>query len=288
MPEGALGALCMRAGLQHLEKNQALAALAVYKERKQLQLDFINGTFIPWRRDKKDKIPQHEAGGGGGQQDVKDTMQTNTGMAAFHELVARLAAAKVENETLRQILVPTLGEDTLNKLMGEHMPYSWMTILLAGLKSYSNKAPSWATEELAQPIWTVVNEELRARRQGRLSGQQPSPQGQMVGQPAGQTQYGCGQPRMANRPPGNCFQCGQRGHRAATCPVAGRKGGRVQFVGQQQLWVSAKGVAFDMQGPPPAPCRYCGGSHRGQNYPMNPENQQQTPQLLGPPQGGGG
>ena len=121
-------------------------------------------------------------------------------------------AAKVENETLRQILVPTLGEDTLNKLMGEHMPYSWMTSLLAGLKSYSSKALAWATEELAQLIWTVVDEELRVRRQGRHSGQQPSPQGQMMGQPAGQAQYGCGQPRMANQPLGNLLKCGQTGH----------------------------------------------------------------------------
>ena len=36
VPEGAVGALCTRAGLQHLDKQQALAALAVYRERKQL------------------------------------------------------------------------------------------------------------------------------------------------------------------------------------------------------------------------------------------------------------
>ena len=60
VPEGAVGALCTRAGLKHLEKHQALAALAVYRERKQLQPDFINVTFIPWRREEKGKIPQQE------------------------------------------------------------------------------------------------------------------------------------------------------------------------------------------------------------------------------------
>ena len=39
--------------------------------------------------------------------------------AAFHELVARLAAARVENEALRQSLLPGLTIESLNRIMGE-------------------------------------------------------------------------------------------------------------------------------------------------------------------------
>ena len=35
----------------------------------------------------------------------------------------------------------------------------------------------------------------------------------------------------------------------------------MQMVGQNQLWVSQIGVAFDMQSPPPHACMYRGGGH---------------------------
>ena len=105
-----------------------------------------------------------------------------SGVAAFHELVARLAAARVENDALRKILVPQLHEEALNKLLGEHLPYAWMGSLLTGLKSYKEKNEQWFTEELAILIWNTVNEELRAKRQGMKStNPQNQPQGmQMV------------------------------------------------------------------------------------------------------------
>ena len=43
---------------------------------------------------------------------------------AFNELVARLAAAKFENEVLRQSLNPQLGTDTLGRTMAEFIPYA--------------------------------------------------------------------------------------------------------------------------------------------------------------------
>ena len=33
------------------------------------------------------------------------------------------------------------------------------------------------------------------------------------------------------------------------------------MMGQQQILVSSKGVAFDMAGPPPSQCHLCGGPH---------------------------
>ena len=46
-----------------------------------------------------------------------------------------------------------------------------------------------------------------------------------------------------------------------------------QMVGHSQLWVSQKGVAFDMQGPPPSACRWCGGNHWEQFCPAAQQQQ---------------
>ena len=71
---------------------------------------------------------------------------------------------------------------------------------------------------------------------------------------------GYGLPQAGHAPPGNYFKCGETGHWASSCAVRGPKG-QMQNVGQSQLWVFQKGVAFDMQGPPPSSCRHCGGGH---------------------------
>ena len=280
VPDGAVGALCTRAGLQHLEKDEAIAALAVYRVRKNLQPDFLNGTFIEW----KDAT---NAGGEPGEQEgaAREAITTpspgqgESGVAAFHELVARLAAARVENDALRKILVPQLNEEALNKLLGEHLPYAWMGSLLTGLKSYKEKNEQWFTEELAILIWNTVNEELRAKRQGMKStNPQNQPQGmQMVPHQQGGAMAGGG--TTLHTPPGNCFKCGGPGHWATNCPLATqRRGGRVQMMGQQQVLVSSKGVAFDMAGPPPGQCRVCGGNHWEQYCPH--ANPQGVPQMF--------
>ena len=280
VPDGAVGALCTRAGLQHLEKDEAIAALAVYRVRKNLQPDFLNGTFIQW----KDAT---NAGGEPGEQEgaAREAITTpspgqgESGVAAFHELVARLAAARVENDTLRKILVFQLNEEALNKLLGEHLPYAWMGSLLTGVKSYKEKNEQWFTEELAILIWNTVNEELRAKRQGMKStNPQNQPQGmQMVPHQQGGAMAGGG--TTLHTPPGNCFKCGGPGHWATNCPLATqRRGGRVQMMGQQQVLVSSKGVAFDMAGPPPGQCRVCGGNHWEQYCPH--ANPQGVPQMF--------
>ena len=56
----------------------------------------------------------------------------------LNELVARLAAAKVENEVLRHSMIPPLGAGTLGRLMTSRVAYAWMGMLLANLKEYSN------------------------------------------------------------------------------------------------------------------------------------------------------
>ena len=78
----------------------------------------------------------------------------------------------------------------------------------------------------------------------------------------------------ANAPPGNCFNCGGPGHWASMCPVKGPRA-RMQMVGHR---VSQKGVAFDMQGPPPSACRWCGGNHWEQFCPAAQQQQAQMGQ----------
>ena len=90
-------------------------------------------------------------------------------VTSFHELVARLAAAQVENKSLRKIMVPQLNEEALNKLLGEQLLYVWMGSLLTGLKAYKDKNFRDPEEELAPLIGNVVTEEIRAKRQGMKS-----------------------------------------------------------------------------------------------------------------------
>ena len=57
---------------------------------------------------------------------------------AFHDLVARLAAAKVENEVLRRSLTPALTQG-MGRIMMEQITYAWMGSVLAGIKEYREK-----------------------------------------------------------------------------------------------------------------------------------------------------
>ena len=46
VPEGAVPALVLRAGMA-MEKDEAITALAVYRERRGLRPDFVRGMFVP-------------------------------------------------------------------------------------------------------------------------------------------------------------------------------------------------------------------------------------------------
>ena len=174
IPDGALEALAVRSGLD-MSREDLLTALAVYRKRKGLQPDLVNGCFIKWgaettQAEEKGQPKDGEA----------DQMMALGGPqpAAFHELGARLAAARVNNEALRQSLVPGLTIETLDCIMGEQLPYARMSNLLVGLKEYQQKHENWTEHELAQLIWNVLSEEFRAQRHGRNSS---APQGNQGG-----------------------------------------------------------------------------------------------------------
>ena len=132
IPEGALEALAVRSRLD-MSGEDLLTALAVYRKRKGLQPDLVKGCSIPRGAEVKQAEEQGQPKEGDGE---KMMVLEGPQPAAFHELVARLAAARVENEALRQSLVPGLTIKTVNRIMGEQLPYAWMSSLLVGLKEY--------------------------------------------------------------------------------------------------------------------------------------------------------
>ena len=68
---------------------------------------------------------------------------------------------------LRQSLIPQLGTDTLGRTMADLIPFAWIGTLSTSLKAYSDADANWMAHPLSQAIWQVVNEEVRATRQGR-------------------------------------------------------------------------------------------------------------------------
>ena len=167
--EEAVLALAARAGFK-ADQQQVTEALAVYRERRRLQPDFVKGIFVPFTKGEQGNLVAHGTEG-------QPLLQMGPNIA-FNKLVAALAAAKFENEVLRQSLIPQLGADTLGRTMAEFIPYAWMGTLLMSLKAYSDADTNWTAHPLAQAIWQVVNEEIRATRQGRQSTPTRNPMGQ--------------------------------------------------------------------------------------------------------------
>ena len=124
---------------------------------------------------------------------------------AFEQMVAQLAPPKMENEILRMSLVRALSLGSPMNMMSKQVPYAWIFGLLVGLNSFGDALPDSAEHPLAKFIRQMVNEETRAKRQGRESAVPGlhiilgSPQGVL----------GHGQMMMGNHNPlGNCFKYG--------------------------------------------------------------------------------
>ena len=160
IPEGALEALAVGSWLD-MSREDLLTTLAVYRKRKGLQPDLVKGCFFLCGAEVKQAEEQRQPKEGDGE---KMMALAGPQPAAIHELVAGMSASWVENEALRQSLVPGLTIQTLNRIMGEQLPYTGISSLLVGLKEYQPKQKNWIEHELAQLIWNVVNEEFQARR----------------------------------------------------------------------------------------------------------------------------
>ena len=89
----------------------------------------------------------------------------------IHELTRMLTETRIENDMLRQNIVPPMVPAKIEKLLHEQLPYSWMSSIAALFKEVSDASPNtaWATDRFALTVWRILHEELRYRRQGRLS-----------------------------------------------------------------------------------------------------------------------
>ena len=81
----------------------------------------------------------------------------------MREIVAMLAAAKLENRRLQESMVPELTLAAVDALLREQLPYSWMASLIAALRQHAaaDTSGQWSKDLLAVSIWRVVNEEFR-------------------------------------------------------------------------------------------------------------------------------
>jgi hypothetical protein len=215
-------------------------AFGMYLVRKRLFPDVPQGMFVlpPWLQasahlDVKDSvaggIPMGSAQAIGLEQRVSD-------------LTAMLQASNLEAERLRRDAVPPLTMKEFDKLVGQPLPYVWMSTLAGSLRRLG--PGGWQGNELAQVVWGILVEEVRAKRQGRTS-----VKGVSQGTP--------GAPASA------CFTCGQPGHWSSSCPSKRHVGssGHTPGVAEQNSYVSRSGMVFDQSALPPSPCLQCGRWH---------------------------
>ena len=213
-------------GLGHMDEDTFLAAVRCYAIRNELFADYARKTFVPVgtaddeliKAEGEDKRPPSPTG------QALSTQQVA-------ELVQMLAATKLENERLRAAAIPRLNRQQLERLITESLPMA--------LKAYSTTDANWDVHELAKAILTVVHEELRNKRQGRMS-HLPIPQirgatapatlgtplGRVVRAPGGQAVVGGPQAGA------QCYSCGQLGHWARQWGRLKRSARVVQLFGR--------------------------------------------------------
>ena len=98
IPYGALEALALRSGLD-LSKEDLLTAVVVQRKRKGLQPHLVKGCFVQWKAENNQAAEAEQAK----EADTNNAVDMSGQQpAAFHDLVATLAAAEVENEAPRQ------------------------------------------------------------------------------------------------------------------------------------------------------------------------------------------
>ena len=239
-------AMIVSAAGMNMDRTATVRALGAYAARKHLRPDFQEMRF-------KNFPPAGAAAQAEG--------NITSDQGRMREIVALLSEQKLEVEHMRQSMIPPLTANAIDRFLTEALPYAWMTSLGAALKEIALEDPSgaWTKQPLPATVWRVLNEELRAKRQGRPSAPavpaNPVAPAMCITAPHAASTTGSGTV---------CFHCGQRGHIARVCPYK-QAGGQMQQVGQHTLWVN-NNQAYDMNGPPPAPCNRCGQWHWAQ-YP---------------------
>ena len=148
-----LATLVTIAGLD-FDRTAAVRASGAYAARKSLSPDFneLRFTGIP-----PTDAPARAPGG----------IATDQSRM----IVALLSTQKLEVEQMRQSLSPPLTLAAVDRFLTEALLYAWMTSLAAVLKELAleDTTGAWAKQALPATVWRVLNEELRAKRQGHPS-----------------------------------------------------------------------------------------------------------------------
>ena len=232
-----LAAFAGAAGMD-MDRTATLRAMGAYAARKHLRPDFQEMHFKSFPR-------------AGTPTQAEGDITSDQGRK--REIVALPSPQKLEVEHMRQSMISPLTTNTIDRFLTEALPYVRMTSLGAALKEVAMEDPpgAWTKQPLPATVWRVMNEELRAKRQGRPSA--PA----MPANQAAPTQCLTAPPAAPTTGAGTvCFYCGQRGHIARVCPGK-QAGGQMPQMGQHTIWVN-NNQAYDMSGPPPAPCNICG------------------------------
>ena len=151
-------------GLRRTDQVTFLAAVRCYAIRKEVLMDYASKRFVPVGNadyevvtaERGDKRPPSPIGKGLSVQQVAQLLQM-------------LAATKLENERPKAAAIPRLNRQQLERLIAESLCYHWMHTQAVTRKAYSATDANLDVHELAKAIWTVVHEELRNKRQGRMS-----------------------------------------------------------------------------------------------------------------------
>ena len=217
MPTNGPKEFAMAAGLDSLTRKEAIRAIAAYKARKEMIPDFTNNKMITTTSTTTSTF--------------QGSIESQNRMK---ELVGMLTQTKLENERMKEALIPELTVIEVEKLLKENLPYAWMNTLAVALLEESkvnqlaDPTQQWNQHNMVKTVWRVLNEEFRVKRQGRQSA--PGPNAKAV--------------TASSTTPGACFNCGQVGHWSRSCPTR-----------------TTLPRDTNMVNSPPFPCRRCGNLH---------------------------
>ena len=87
------------------------------------------------------------------------------------DLARQLQAARIENDRMRQAIIPPINWQEVTILLNETVPYVWQQSLVSALRVEIEAHPDidFNNNRLITTVWRTIHQEIRNRRQGRHS-----------------------------------------------------------------------------------------------------------------------